>query len=571
MASVVFTCTAQAQDLTIHVDKKGKVGFVDKNGAEVIKCAYESAYPFSDGYAIVTKSGKSGIIDETGKVVLPLKYTSIVPWNKSLYLVKAGKVQGLASHDGKVVLPAKYSFISKPNCYGKALIALGGKQTSSDKKQYMLNAKLGVIDNNGGILVTPKYKGIHEFSYDTKGVFPYYEGQRLLAEIHSLKDTLKTDCQYLGFNNNAFDITGCGIMDGDGKEILKMGLYDQVMQPQSGMVRYYNIKKKETICGYHNLETGKGLVATKLSSSIADIKFWTHGDFTGDIAPVNGEAWSFIDKTGKVLRKDYKQLKHSQNDEWAAQNTSGKWDVFDGYNQDITSLANYDDINFPMIKGDQEIYSVKKGTLYGAVNKAGKEVIPFKYDYVVANDYDVIGVMKDSLWGAYSASGKEIIPLSFKGVVPPAERGVQDFWVMKADSLYYHFNVASQKLSATGYEEVANFCKGIAHVRPVGMKLENSEVNRALLFAPNTNHKDIASANPEGLKNKFGYLINLKDQVLFDLPVTAIYAVPVMELLNKRGNQKLSEAEKKNILLNVTKENRSYDLNSVLDEDEWNY
>lgn len=84
------------------------------------------AYPFSGGYAIVTKSGKSGIIDERGKVVLPLKYTSIMPWNQSLYLIKTGKIQGLASHDGKVVLPTKYSFISKPNCYGKALVAVGG-------------------------------------------------------------------------------------------------------------------------------------------------------------------------------------------------------------------------------------------------------------------------------------------------------------------------------------------------------------------------------------------------------------------------------------------------------------
>lgn len=91
VASVTFACVAQAQDLTIHVNKKGKVGFVDKNGAEVIKCAYESAYPFSGGYAIVTKSGKSGIIDERGKVVLPLKYTSIMPWNQSLYLKRQAR------------------------------------------------------------------------------------------------------------------------------------------------------------------------------------------------------------------------------------------------------------------------------------------------------------------------------------------------------------------------------------------------------------------------------------------------------------------------------------------------
>lgn len=572
VASVTFACVAQAQDLTLHVNKKGKVGFVDKNGAEVIKCAYESAYPFSGGYAIVTKSGKSGIIDERGKVVLPLKYTSIMPWNQSLYLIKTGKIQGLASHDGKVVLPTKYSFISKPNCYGKALVAVGGKlSSSSDNKQYMLNAKLGIIDDNGRVLVTPKYKGIHEFSYNTKGVFPYNEGLRLSAAIHSLKDTLKTDCKYIGFNNDPFGITGCGLIDENGKEILKMGVYDQLMLPQSGMVRYYDIKKKQTICGYHNLDTGKGFVAAKFKLSIADIKFWTHGDFDGDIAPVNGETWSFVDKTGKILRKDYKQLKHSQNGEWAAQNVSGKWDVFDSYNQDIVSLSNYEDINFPTEKGDSEVYSVKKGTRYGAITKAGKEVIPFQYDFVASNTYDVLDVMKDSLWGAYSASGNKIIPLSYKKIVLPSERGCQDFWVMKSDSLFYHFNVTSQKIYDLGYEAVANFSKGIAHVRPVGMKIENSEVNRSQLFAPNTNHKDIASVNPEGRRECFGYLVNTNDVVLFDLPASTTYVELVMEQLKKRGNRKLTEAEKKNILLDITKENRSYDLNSVLDEDEWNY
>lgn len=570
-ASVLFACSAQAQDLTIHVDKKGKVGFVDKNGSEVIKCAYESAYPFSEGYAIVTKSGKSGIIDETGKLVLPLKYTSITPWNKSLYLITSGKVKGLASHDGKIVLPANYSFISKPNCYGKALIALGGKLTSYQKTQYMLNAKYGIIDGNGSVLVTPKYKGIHEFSYDTKGIIPYYVGMRVKAVIHALNDTLTTDCKYIGFNNNAFDIAGCGIMNEEGKEILKMGLYDQLMLPQNGMVRYYITKKKETVCGYHNLDTAQGFIVAKFNNAIADIKFWTHGDFDGDIAPVNGETWSFVDKSGNVVRKGYKKLKHSLTGEWAALNASEKWDVFTGSNQDIASLSNYDDINFPMVKDDQKVFSVKKNSLYGAVSFDGKEVIPFKYDYIISNDYDVLAVKKDSLWGAYTATGKEIIPTAYQSIMLPGERGVQDFWVMKADSLYYHFNTLTQKLSNAGYEAATNFHNGISHARPAGMTVENSEVNRAQLFIPNADHNNIASANPEKQKNKFGYIVDVNDQVLFDLPVSTGYVATVVDWLKKQGNRKLTEAEKKNILLYSTRENRSYDLNSVLDEDEWNY
>ena len=36
LVSVLLSCTIQAQDLKIHVDKKGKVGFADSNGNVVI-------------------------------------------------------------------------------------------------------------------------------------------------------------------------------------------------------------------------------------------------------------------------------------------------------------------------------------------------------------------------------------------------------------------------------------------------------------------------------------------------------------------------------------------------------
>ena len=125
---------AYAQDLSIIVDKKGRVGFADSNGKEVIKCSYESARPFSEGVAVVMKSGKYGMINTKGKVVLPLKYNSLSSWTDELYIVKAGKLSGLVNHQGKIVLPVKYSFISKPNCYGKSLLAVGGKATVEQKK-----------------------------------------------------------------------------------------------------------------------------------------------------------------------------------------------------------------------------------------------------------------------------------------------------------------------------------------------------------------------------------------------------------------------------------------------------
>ena len=572
LISALFACVVQAQDLTIHVDKKGNVGFVDKNGKVVIKCTYESAYPFENGYAIVTKSQKSGIIDEKGKVVLPLKYNSIRPWTSDLYLITAGKKVGLASHSGKIVLPTKYSAISKPNCYGKALVTLGGKLKTENKNKMYVGGWYGVLDDKGTILIKPIYKGLYEFSFDGTDKALYGEGLRLEYSDHPLSDTLKTDCSYLGYSKNGISIFQSGILDGKGKVILKSGLYYLVMKPQGDMVRYYNSKKKQTICGYHNLTTGKGFVATTFDSNINDIKQWTHGDFTGDIAPVYADGWKFIDKTGKVLRQGYKDLHHSlYTGVWAAKTEAGTWDAFDEFNHDVAGLSSYQDILMPRLEKETEVYTVKKDGLYGVVNRKGETVVPFNYDDAYGNKYDFIAVKKNGKWGAVSPSGKEIIPIKYSSLRFPEEFDSKDFWVVKEDSLYYHYNTTRKSLGKTGYKDVLNFEDNVACVAPVGLKIENTTLNRALLYIPNVSQATIKEADVTKKQGSFAYLLNANDEIIFDLPVTYYYSKLVLEEMRKLGNRKLREYEKKNILLKVTQENRTYDLKTTIGEEEWNY
>lgn len=572
LAMILSTCCIQAQELKIHVDNKGKVGFADKNGNVVIKCQYESAQPFSEGVAIVTKSGKSGIIDATGKVILPLKYSQITSWTKDLYLIKDGKKMGLANHQGNIVLQANYSYISKPNIFNKALIAQGGKSLQNEGKTYMANAKYGIIDNHGSILVTPKYKGLYEFSFDGKNNYPYNEGKRLEYKYHYTVDTLVTDCSYLGFNNNGFSIYNAGIMDGSGKEILKAGLYYLVMYPQGGMVRYYNTKKKKTLCGYHDLSSGKSFQAATFDGEIGNIKIWTHGDFVGDIAPVNGTSWSFIDHTGKSLRTGYTSLKHSLSTGlWAAKTSSGKWDVFDEKNSDVSTLSGYDEIDFPVDKSDKEIFTVKKEWKYGCINRSGETVIPFEYEQALANTFDFVVAKKDGKWGMLSSDNSILIPFEYANMLLPTERNAKHFWVQKSDSLYYHYNLNNSQVASTGYKSVANFVKGVANVIPVDLKIDDTPVNRAQMFAPNTPKETIDKLDMSTTAGKFCYLLNTENVLLIDFPVTALYRDAVLKEIEKRGGRSLSEMEKKSILLDVTRENRSYDLKSTLSENEWNY
>ena len=564
-----FWGAAYAQNLSIIVDKKGRVGFADSNGKEVIKCTYESARPFNGGYAIVMKSGKYGMIDTKGKVVLPLKYNSLSSWNDELYLAKAGKVSGLVDHQGKIVLPTKYSFISKPNCYGKALIAVGGKATVEEKKTYMANAKYGIIDNHGKILITPAYKGLYEFDYDGSKEQILHDGKRLVFSYHFTTDTLTTDCSYLGVNKqNGASIYWCGIVDASGKIIVKQGLYDYVMKPSSGMVRYYIAKKKETICGYHNLSTGKAFQAAKFNSPMKEITFWSHGDFVGDIAPVNGTSWSFIDKSGKTVRSGYQRLIYGAHVAlWGAKNSKGTWDVFDNQNKDIPSLSGYNLIAFPMQEGDKELFTAQKGTQYGCIDRSGNLVIPFEYDEASANVFDVVAVKKNGKWGAVSANNKSLIPIEYSSVHMPVERNAQHFWVMKSDSLYYHYHADKQYLDKTGYRATSNFVNGIAMVTPVNMVLEDTPINRAQLLQPNALAADLASADLIKAKDTFGYILRAEDDaIIFDRPVSTLYINAVAAAIMERGNRNLTDFEKKDLLLEVTKENRSYTLTGGLND-----
>ncbi len=564
----------QAQDLKIFVNQKGLIGYADQDGNEVIKCQYESGQAFENGVAIVTKGGKSGIIDATGNVLLPLKYSKIQTWGNNLYLIQEGKKMGLTDKKGTITLPVEYSLISSPNCYGKALIAQGGKQNPipNEKKSYMLGAKYGIIDANGNVLVPASYKGLYEFSYDPKTQPPYREGRRLEFSYHSTTDTLTTDCSYLGFSGNGLSIYNAGIIDGNGKQLLAQGLYYFVMKPQSDMVRYYNVKKKQVLCGYHNLNTGQSFQAVAFDKAFNDITFWTHGDFIGDIAPVNGQTWSFINKTGQTLRSGYSSLIHSQpTGLWAAKNASNTWDVFDDSNNDVATLSGFNDIKFPYNEESKEVFSVQKEGKYGCITRSGLVVIPFDYDQALGNCYNMIAVKKDDKWGMQSTDNETLIPMEYISIVLPSELETKHMWVKKADSLYYHINLDTKQVSPTGYKAVSNYKDGIAHVIPLNMVIEDTQVNRAQLFNPNTPKATIYAADLEKNKQAFGYLINTDDKLVIDLPTTLLYKDAIVKEMKNLGSKELTASQKKNILLEVTRENRSYDLKSTLSEDEWNY
>ena len=89
--ALLLSAGAQAQDLKPKVNEKGKVGFVDASGCEVVPCKYESAAPFEGGVAVVSKGGKYGLVNQQGTEIVKLQYEELTPWGNHLYLAKKSK------------------------------------------------------------------------------------------------------------------------------------------------------------------------------------------------------------------------------------------------------------------------------------------------------------------------------------------------------------------------------------------------------------------------------------------------------------------------------------------------
>lgn len=562
----------QAQDLNIHVDKKGKIGFADSNGNVVIECVYESATPFNKGASVVTKGGKTGLIDTSGKVILPLQYQQISKWNDHLLMVSTGKTTGLADYSGNIVLPVEYSLVTKPNVYKRALVAKGGRATSNENKTFMANAKYGIIDEKGHVLIDANYKGLYEFSNDCSNMKVLGEGKYLMYSYHYTVDTLVTDCKYMGFSNDGLTIFYAGVMDGTGKELVKSGLYSLVMPPKCDMVRYYMAKKKDTTCGYHNLNTGKNFTVSNYKEDAKDITFWSHGDFTGDIAPVNGTTWSFVNKMGEIVRSGYSSIQHNEELKlWAAKNASDKWDVFDESGKEITPLCGYEELYLPRYVDKCELFTAKKDGFFGAISRDGETIIPFEYEGMTASTHEIMIVKKNDKWGAVSSEGETIIPIEYADVSLPTQHDCKHFWVKKADGLFYHYNTVTKSEAGKGYKIAANFERGFAHVVPDEIAVFDIPLNRAQLFPPMTAQSTIQGADLNKFTNSFGYLVNEEDVEVMKLPVSTIYKDAVIDKILKSGKHVLTAMEQKQILLELTLANRTYKLTYKIKEEEWNY
>lgn len=560
-----------AQDLKLSVNEKGKVGYTDNQGTVVIKQTYDAGTAFQNGYAKVMKGKKYGFIDATGKVVLPIKYDDIQEWGNGIYIATAGKVKSLVKASGTIVLDNKLSHISKLNMYGRAWVAMGGKATKTADKTVLANCKYGIVDNNGKELVTPKYKGIFEFSRVWDNAKSAYGISTVPNPYQlSMNDTLKTDCKYLVFSNNPLSCRDGGLIDGNtGEEIIKLKTYSFITMPQYGMARYYIWNKKSTDCGYFDIENKKDVRIKTFDQNVDAITFMTHGNFTGEIAPVNGDTWSFVNKRGETVLTGISTINYGEAAEaWGVKDANGV-SLIDFKGNKLMGGKSFENILLPKTKENKTIYTACKDGKWGIIDADGNAVTGFVYDKALAPNYNWVILGKNEKYGIVDADGKDVMNFIADDLIQPTKNEPQYVWTKK-DGLYYNYNIKTKTFGKVGYKVIGcNLDNGYALTQPENFIVKQSIIPRIMLGVDPTT--ELADTTFTKYQDHFGYIVNADDQVCFPFPITTTYWDKAIGAINANGGKPLSNGQAKKLILSWSKEQRSYPLNATIDEDNWDY
>lgn len=131
------------------VKKDGKIGYVNKEGVEIIKPKYNEGLAFNEGYTAVRMESNWLYLDSTGKAITDAVYEDAMGFKNGLAAVGKNNLYGYINTSGQVVIPFQFS---------NARSFTEGLAPAANAKGYW-----GFIDTKGEWVVKPTYDFTGEF------------------------------------------------------------------------------------------------------------------------------------------------------------------------------------------------------------------------------------------------------------------------------------------------------------------------------------------------------------------------------------------------------------------------
>ncbi|GAB2811526.1 WG repeat-containing protein [Ferruginibacter profundus] len=125
------------------VKKNDKVGYVNKEGVEIVKPQYDEGLTFKEGFAAVRLDTKWLYLDSTGKAITEPIFDDAVSFSNGLAAVSKSNLFGFINTKGETAIPFEFA---------SARSFAEGLAPASNVKGYW-----GYIDPKGNWLIKPSY------------------------------------------------------------------------------------------------------------------------------------------------------------------------------------------------------------------------------------------------------------------------------------------------------------------------------------------------------------------------------------------------------------------------------
>ena len=444
MLLLICPLWASAQTLHIGTDKKGRLGYFDEDGKEVIKCQFDEAEPFINGYARVLKDDDYGIINEKGKFVSG-KYSVMTEYAETeYYLVADGGSEIDAPKPGKEEKPIKSRAGISPQVFkGSMMFPIKG-------------AKWGIIDRNGKELIKVEYD---EVSYPINGVIYVSQGGKIGFYDLNMRLVLKPTYTFMGaFNQHGITWVKQGGKSGGGifKAIVgvttsalggvtggRMGIIDR----QGRLIVPLNYKYVSTFMPSYDHEFSSAEPAafspvpfSELPNCEGENYIWAASKFKKDIKvfDLSGRPVLALGKYDKVYKPTEGMMRFYSEGKKKIPDTWGFCNIKTGEELVTNNSYSYG----PFSGGLSKVWLKDKGNDYYFVDKSLREVSKH-YDLAFDFNEGYSVVKKNDLYGVVDQSGRELISPAFAQMSERFSEGV----VAAAVEPKNNVNVADQVLN----------------------------------------------------------------------------------------------------------------------------
>lgn len=339
----------------LPIQKNGLWGYINEEGKEIIKPAYEENALFHEGLAMIKQNGKYGFINKSAKIIIPCRYDEAESFRNKTAVVALNGKYGLINQMGDVLIPFEYDDLSDP----------------------VEEICIGLLDEYSGY-VSRSGKKITEFVYDFAGEF--CDGFAVVGK----------DEKY-------------GLIRKNGVISIKLQ-YDQLLPVKRNLYRARLINK----WGLVN-ELG-GVIVPFIYSRISDFS-------EGYALVAKGGKCGFINEVGKIIIPLNYVFSESMmttaifksNTVLVKQKTRSV--LLDSAGNKIL-YANFEDTGLP----GNGLVPVKKSKKWGYASINGKLKIPCKYQEASAFEFGFAKIRMKNLYGIIDSTGKAVLPPVFEEI-----------------------------------------------------------------------------------------------------------------------------------------------------------